>query len=193
MALGDITFYSKDNGTGYPGDINYQVATAATVPTILSGEVVAKTLGSGSFAVTMASGTGAQFYPQVATSPAAISIIGIAATTSSEATSGNVNGAVSVTPIDEPITYLVSTQATTQYFGNPSSGATLQQQQYDTLVGSRVTLDRIGGVGSGQLGGTYYIKATDNTGNGCIVEELDIQKFPGKVRFSFRNGLSYRA
>ena len=26
-----------------------------------------------------------------------------------------------------------------------------------------------------------------------VVEELDVVKFPGKVRFSFRNGLSYRA
>lgn len=185
--------YSKDNGNGYPGDVDYQVATAATVPTILSGEVVSKTLGSGSFVTAMASGTGAQFYPQIQGSPAAVSIVGIAASTSTEATSGNINGRVSVTPIDEPITYLASTLATAQFFGNPSSGAALQQQQYDTLVGSRVTLDRIGGVGASQLGGTYYIKATDNTGNGCIVEELDIVRFPGKVRFSFRNALSYRA
>jgi hypothetical protein len=40
MALGDITIYSKDNGTGYPGDIDYIVATGATVPQILSGEPV---------------------------------------------------------------------------------------------------------------------------------------------------------
>lgn len=193
MALGDITIYSKDNGNGYPGDINYQVATAATVPTILSGEPVAKTLGSGNFAVAMASGTGASFYPQIAGSPAAVSLLGVAASTSNETTSGNINGQVSIIPIDEPVTYLISTQATTPYFGNPSSGATLNQQQYDTIVGSRVSLDRIGGTGASQLGGTYYIKATDNTGNGCIVEELDIQKFPGKVRFSFRNSLSYRA
>lgn len=192
MALGDITIYSKDNGNGYPGDINYVVPSAATIPTILSGEPVAKSLGSGSFVTALASGTGATPYPQVG-GPGAVYLVGVAASTSTEPSSGTGVGQVSVTPIDEPLTYLISTLQTTDYFGNPSSGATLQQQQYDTKVGSRVTFTRTGGVGSTQLGGTYTINSTDLTGGGLIVEELDIQKFPGKVRFSFRNGLSYRA
>jgi len=192
LALGDITIYSKDNGNGYPGDINYVVPSAATIPTILSGEPVAKSLGSGSFVTALASGTGATPYPQVG-GPGAVYLVGVAASTSTEPSSGTGVGQVSVTPIDEPLTYLISTLQTTDYFGNPSSGATLQQQQYDTKVGSRVTFTRTGGVGSTQLGGTYTINSTDLTGGGLIVEELDIQKFPGKVRFSFRNGLSYRA
>jgi hypothetical protein len=87
---------------------------------------------------------------------------------------------------------LISTLITSTYFGQPSSGATLQQKQYDSMVGSRVTFTRTGGAGASMLGGTYTIAATDATANGLIVESLDIQKFPGKVRFSFRNGLSYK-
>lgn len=179
MALGDITIYSKDNGTGYPGDMNYVVGTAATVPSILSGEPVAKALGTGLVSAL------ASAKPLVGTDY----IVGIAASTSNEATSGAVQGSVSVTPIDEPITYLISTLATATYFGNPATS----QATYDALVGSRVTLARTGGVGASQLGGTYTINSTDSSNNGLVVESLDISKYPGKVRFSFRSALSYRA
>ncbi len=192
MALGDITIYSKDNGNGYPGDINYIVGTATTVPQIQAGEPVFRSLGSGSgttlnFAVALASGTGATNYPIIPGGPTtATPILGVAATTSTEGTSGNLNGQVSVTPIDEPVTYLISTLATTNYFGNPATS----QVVYDSMVGSRVSLTRTGGVGSSQLGGVYTINATDASANGLIVQELDIVKYPGKVRFSFRNSLS---
>lgn len=192
MALGDITIYSKDNGSGYPGDIEYVVASAATIPTILSGEPVSKTIGSGAFVASLASGSGAAPFPQVG-GPGAVNIVGVAASTSTEPSSGTGVGKVSVTPIDADVTYLISTLQTAAYFGNPSSGATLQQQQYDTQVGSRVTFSRTAGVGAATLGGTYTINSTDLTGGGLIVEELDIQKFPGKVRFSFRKALSYKA
>jgi len=185
MALGDITPYSKDNGNGYPGDINYAVATSATVPQILSGEPVAKALGTGTVTA-MASGK-----PLVGTDY----LVGVAATTSTEGTSGTAYGAVSVTPIDEPCTYLVSTLATSTYFGLNATGTAGNPSQtvYDLMVGSRVTLARTGGVGATQLGGTYTINATDSSNQGLVVEELDIAKFPGKVRFSFRSALSYRA
>jgi hypothetical protein len=196
LALGDITIYSKDNGNGYPGDINYIVATSLVVPQILSGEPVTKAVGAGNFAVALASGTGASYYPVVAGGPVALQpIVGVAATTSNEVTSGAQMGQVSVTPIDEPITYLVSTLATSLFFGANATGTAgnSSQQVYDSTVGYRTTLNRIGGVGASQLGGTYYINASDASAGGLIVEELDIVKFPGKVRFSFRNALGYRA
>lgn len=163
------------------------VPTAATIPTILSGEPVTRPAGGNQTPVTVASGG-----PLIAGGPGtATPMLGVAASTSTEGSSGTAFGSVSITPFDESLTYLVSTLQTTAYFGNPSSGATLQQQQYDTQVGNRVTFARTGGVGSGQLGGTFTINSTDATANGLIVEELDIVKFPGKVRFSFRNSLSY--
>lgn len=197
MALGDITLYSQDNGIGYPGDINYVVATSGTVPQILSGEIVTVAGGASGFATALASGSGTSYYP-VAGGPgpvAIVPILGVAATTSNEATSGNFSGSVSVLPIDAPVTYLISTQATSLYFGLNATGTNgnSAQQVYDAKVGYRTTLNRVGGVGSSQLGGTYYINASDASAGGLIVEELDIAKFPGKVRFSFRNGLSYKA
>ena len=104
-------------------------------------------------------------------------------------------GAVSVTPIDEPVTYLISTQATAQFFGLNATGTAGNSPQavYDSTVGYRTTFNRIGGSGASQLGGTYYINASDASAGGLIVEELDITKYPGKVRFSFRDGLGYRA
>lgn len=197
MALGDITIYSKDNGNGYPGDINYLVATSTTVPQILAGEPVTRVAGAANFATALASGTGASFYP-VAGLPGPVTIVpllGVASTSSNETTSGTINGQVSVTPLDEPITYLISTQATSLFFGLNATGTNGNSAQavYDGTVGYRTTFNRVGGVGATQLGGTYYINASDASAGGLIVEELDIQKFPGKVRFSFRNGLSYRA
>ena len=182
MALGDITFYSKDNGTGYPGDMNYVVATSTSAPTILSGEPVAKALGTG-LVTALASSK-----PLIGTDY----LVGIAASTSNEITSGAVNGTVSVTPIDEPITYLVSTLATSTYFSVNPTGATAQAI-YDGMVGSRVTFARTGGVGGNQYGGVYTINSTDSSNNGLVVESLDIQKYPGKVRFSIRSAASYRA
>lgn len=195
MALGDITIYSKDNGNGYPGDINYVVNTAATVPTILSGEPVTRAVGA-AFPAALASGTASSYFPVIAGGPIALQpLLGVAATTSNEGTSGTLAGSVSVVPIDEPITYLISTQATSLFFGLNATGTagTPAQSVYDGTVGYRTTLNRIGGTGAAQLGGTYYINCSDASAGGLIVEELDISKFPGKVRFSFRNSLSYRA
>lgn len=195
MALGDITIYSKDNGNGYPGDVNYVVATAATTPSILSGEPVSRALGAGNYAVALASGTATSYFPVISGGPIALQpIVGVAATTSNELTSGAQNGSVSVTPIDEPLTYLISTQATSLFFGLNATGTAgnSAQEVYDSTVGYRTTFNRIGGSGASQLGGTYYINASDASAGGLIVEELDITKFPGKVRFSFRNSLSYR-
>jgi hypothetical protein len=191
LALGDITIYSKDNGNGYPGDINYVVVTATTVPTILSGEPVYRAAGAGNFPSALASGTGASsYYPVIGGGPVALTpLLGVAASTSNEATSGAVNGSVSVTPIGEQVTYLVSTLATSLFFGNPATSQTI----YDATVGYRTTFNRVGGVGAAQLGGTYYINASDASAGGLLVESLDITKYPGKVRLSFRNGLGYDA
>ncbi len=164
----------------------------------MSGEPVQRSAGGGfaNNAVSLASGTGAIAWPHIGDANGSANnsyMLGVAATTSNETTSGNVNGAVSVTPIDADVTYLISTLVTSTYFGQPSSGVALQQKQYDINVGNRVTFARSAGVGASMLGGTYTLNATDATGNGLIVEELDIAKFPGKVRFSFRKGLSYKA
>ena len=55
----------------------------------------------------------------------------------------------------------------------------------DALVGDRVLIDL--------TTGSYTILATDGATNGCVIMPLDISKYPGKVRFAFRNGVSYLA
>ncbi len=185
MALGDITIFSSENGHGYPGERNLVVVTATTVPTFLSGEPVGTKAGGGAgYPIVVASST-----PLIVGYGSLSNqyIYGVAGSTSNEATSGATNGSVSVIPVDEPVTYLIATLATTTFFGNPATS----QVTYDALVGSRVTFNHIGGVGASQIGGTYYINATDATGNGLIVESLDIIKNPGKVRFSFRKNVGY--
>jgi hypothetical protein len=124
-----------------------------------------------------------------------VPLLGVASSTSNEGTTGAVNGSVSVTPLTEPITYLISTQATSLFFGLNATGTAGNPAQavYDGTVGMRTTFNRVGGVGPTQLGGTYYINASDASAGGLIVESLDITKYPGKVRFSFRNGLAYDA
>jgi len=213
MALGDITIYSKDNGNGYPGDIDYLVSSAATIPTILAGEPVYRVPGQ-AYVFSMGSGTvasGAPIivpgFPSQGAGVSLTTLVGVASTTSTENSTGGTGatagqGKVSVTPIDEPVTYLISTLDTATFFGGVGAGSQVcatAQYAYDGQVGKRLQLSRIGGVsttilGSAQMvGGTYYISGSDNSANGCVVEELDVVKFPGKVRFSFRAGLSYRA
>lgn len=68
----------------------------------------------------------------------------------------------------------------------PKTSATWDtQSEYDALVGARITIDL--------TSGTYSMDASDGATNGCVVEPLDIAKYPGKVRFSFRQGASYLA
>jgi hypothetical protein len=65
----------------------------------------------------------------------------------------------------------------------------LTQSEYDALVGDRVLIDLTGTAAAGTA--TYTILGTDSANNGCVILPLDIAKFPGKVRFAFRNACNY--
>lgn len=58
------------------------------------------------------------------------------------------------------------------------------QAKYNALIGSRVLIDLTAGV--------YTLLASDSAGNGCIVEYLDIAKYPGMVAFSWSPLCDYR-
>ena len=129
---------------------------------INAGEPVTKALGAPSVTA-MATNK-----PVVATD----FLAGIAATNSTQTAS--LDGEVWVNQIIPGVVYLM----------DPNSAAAFDTQaEYDALVGDRVLIDL--------TAGKYTILATDGATSGCVIEALDIAKYPGKVAFSFRQGVSY--
>ncbi len=97
--------------------------------------------------------------------------VGVATTTSAQ--TATLNSTVQVRPLSSDIVYLA----------NPKVAATWDTQaEYDALVGDRVLLDL--------TSGAYTILATDSANNGCVIQPLEVAKYPGKVAFAFRNGVS---
>ncbi len=134
----------------------------AGATTINPGEPVSKALGAASVTA-MATNK-----PVVATD----FLAGVAATTSTQTASAD--GEVWVYPVVPGVIYLMK----------PNSTAAFDTQaEYDALVGDRVLIDL--------TAGTYTILATDGATSGCVIEALDVAKYPGKVAFSFRQGVSY--
>ncbi len=147
-----------------PGSKTHQVASGGTPPAINAGELVLKTLGN-QYVIAMATNK-----PVVATD----FVAGLSFTASTE-TSTN-DGTVDVQPLIPGIIYLIA----------PKVAATWNTQAlYNALVGKRVLID----VTSGKL----TILAADNSTYGCIIENLNIQQYPGQVAFSIRAGASYLA
>lgn len=58
------------------------------------------------------------------------------------------------------------------------------QAKINALVGARVLIDL--------TTGTYTLLAADGAGNGCIVEYIDIVRYPGLVAFSWSPLVDYR-
>lgn len=101
-------------------------------------------------------------------------LAGIAATTSTNTAAAA--GEVWVYPLVPGVVYLMK----------PNAAASFDTQaEYDALVGDRVLIDL--------TSSSYTILATDGATSGCVIENLDVAKYPGKVAFSFRNGVSYLA
>lgn len=160
---GDIVLL-QDGQFGAKGSRRYAVAASSTL--IYPGEPVAKALGtSGSIVTPMATNS-----PQVGTHYLA----GIA--TSKSTNTASAVGVVDVMPISPDSVFLIA----------PKVAATWDTQaEYDALVGARVLIDL--------TSSTYTILASDSSGNGCVIEPLDIAKYPGKVAFSFRGATRYNA
>jgi len=164
MSIGNIVV--KDEGSfGNRGSQRFTVAAAAT--TINPGEPVAKTLGNSTGNVVTAAATN---FPVVGTDYTA----GIATSTSTQTAS--LAGFVDVMKIGTDMVFLIA----------PKVAATWDTQaEYDALVGARVLIDLTTGV--------YTLLAADSANNGCVVQPLDISKYPSKVAFSIRAGASYLA
>ena len=164
MALGDVTLLYPA-AFGFSGARRFTVASGTTA-SIKAGELVLKGLGAAAVTVWTANNNAK---PVVATD----FLAGLSTSTSTETTSAA--GVVDVMPIVPGTVYLIE----------PLVAATFDtQSEYDALVGDRVLLDCT-------AAGVQTILASDSATSGLVIEPLDVKKYPGKVAFSLRQGLSY--
>lgn len=170
MALGDITCLENQEEMGRGA----RVMNVALGTTINAGEPVqVRALGNT---------VGFVVEPALTSTPDASAhlYIGVAATTSTNTTTAA--GQVWVYPLDSNQTWLIT----------PNSAAAWDTQaEYNALMGARVLLNNSVSVTATPTSGTYTILATDSTNNGCVVQYLDIFKYPGKVAFAFRDSAGY--
>jgi hypothetical protein len=135
---------------------------SGTTASIKAGEPVQKLAGAAY--VTLASNN----FPT-----ATLRVVGVAASASTETASAS--GTVDVIPATNGQLFLISPKVAASWD---------TQAEYNALVGSRVLIDL--------TSSTFTLLATDSAGNGCIVEYLDIARYPGKVAFSFSPLCDYR-
>lgn len=166
MAAGDIQPFDTAN-IKFTGAIRYYVKAGSkgadgTVSRIKAGEPVTKAAGA----------TGV--LAAVTSAPTTtLRIVGVAAETSTETAS--VDGSVAVFPSDNGQVWMIA----------PKVAATWDtQSEYNALCGARVLIDN--------TSGTYTMLAADGASNGCIVEWIDVLKYPGMVAFSFSPLVDYR-
>ena len=186
MAVNDITFLDEAQ-FGEIGTQRYKVSLntstqgtgSSYTKAFRSGEPVIKALGTpGSYVTTLGViGSGTTSKPVVGTDYLA----GIAA--------GGNGGTSTETRTADGVVDVVRLVPNVVYLGNPSAPTSWDTQaEYDALVGSRVLFSM-----SSAVPPVFTILASDSANNGLVVEPLDITKYPGKVAFSLRNGLSYSA
>ena len=166
MAKGDFTWYQP----AQRGSRQHQVASGGTPPAINAGELVLKTLGN-QYVIAMATNK-----PVVATDY----VVGLAAGT--PGTAGNSSETATVAGIIEVEDF----RNGDVLLGNPKVAATATPQAtYNALVGKRVLIDVTTGV--------QTVLIADSSTSGCVIENLNLASYPGKVAFSLRAGASYLA
>lgn len=156
-----VLFAEKNHGETASQTKSYQVASG-TSASIQPGTPVLKSLGS-QYVAAATDGM-----PVVATD----FFVGIAASASTETASAA--GTVEVYPLLQEQVWLIAPKAPTSFD---------TQTEYNGRVGDRYVLDL--------TTGTWTIDSTDGATNGCVVRDLNIADHPGKVAFSFRNGVSW--
>jgi hypothetical protein len=167
MSAGDIVPFENAGAGKMGGSLKYYVASGATGADsvanshIKAGEPVQKAAGVAGVIALVTNGP-----------TASCRIVGVATSTSNETASAS--GTVDVIPAVPGQLWLIK----------PNVAATWNTQaKYNALIGSRVLIDNTSGV--------YTILAADTAGAGCIVEYLDVAKYPGLVAFSFSKLVDY--
>lgn len=162
MAKGDIQPFENSTGAKAGGSAVKFVVGSGAVASINAGEPVQKLAGAAFVTALLTS------------SPTATNrIVGVSTTASTDTASAT--GLVDVIPAAPGQIWLIA----------PKVAATWNTQtKINNLVGSRVTIDLTTGV--------YTINSTDGASNGCIVEYIDIVRYPGLVAFSWSPLCDYR-
>lgn len=181
MARSDILLYD-DGVFGFPNSKRFKVNGSASATSIKAGELVLTSIGNQGTAGSAGKGSYVTKWTVSSTAKPALGtdwVAGLAASDSTDTTTAG--GTVDVFPNLPGMTYI----------GNPDTAATWNTQaKYDLLVGARVLL-------STTAAGVQTVLATDHanaggggvvpfSGNGLVVEPLDVIKYPGKVRFSIK-------
>lgn len=167
MAIGNIQPFENASANKLDGGLPFYVAANSTgadgtVSRIQPGEPVTKVAGA---AGVLAAATNAP--------TTTLRIVGVASSVSNETAS--VAGTVNVIPASPGQIWLIS----------PDVAASWDTQaEYNALCGARVLIKNTAGV--------YTILASDGASNGCIIEYLDITRYPGKVAFSWSPLVDYR-
>ena len=164
MAANDLALHTPS--VTLDGALTFKVTSNSTGSSgsqgnILPGEPVTKVAGA---AGVLAAATNAP--------TTTLRIVGVAATQSTETAS--VDGTVEVIVARQNQRWLIA----------PKVAATWNTQaKYNALIGARVLIDNTAGV--------YTLLASDGASNGCVVEYIDIARYPGLVAFSFNNIVNY--
>ena len=158
------------------GDINpFESSNASKMGGSIKALVVSGTTASinaGEPVQKLAGAAGASQFPNNGPT-ATIRIMGVAASASTETAS--TAGTVDVITPSQGQVWLIA----------PKVAATFNtQSNYNNQVGKRVLIDLTGGV--------YTLLAADGAGNGCIIEWIDVIRYPGVVAFSWSPLCDYR-
>lgn len=177
--LGDIQKYD-DGVFSSVATRTYAVASGTTANKINAGEPVFMAL-SQIYCTALATS-----YPTTASQ--ATTILGIAATTSTDTASAA--GKVDVNLIDPNATYLC--KGADAVYGYTAATGAIVQATYDALVGTQAYFTLTGTAAAKTA--TYTVAAAAGTvaDNGLVIEPLDITKYPGMVRFSIRPAATSR-
>lgn len=190
--INDITMY-EPGAFGEVGTRLWQVKAnqsaqgtgASYTPAFRAGEPAIKTLGTGTTnscaQIWAAILTGSSAKPVVATDyMAGIVVSGQGGGCSTE--TDTANGIVYIQPITPGVIYLGKADNASTY----GTGTSPSQSTYNALIGSRVLIKM-----SADAIPKFTILASDSATSGLVVEYVDVLKYPGKVAFSLRQGLSY--
>lgn len=167
MAIGNLQPLENSSASKMDGALKFYVAANSTgsdgtVSRIQPGEPVTKVAGA---AGVLAAANNAP--------TTTLRIVGVASSVSNETASAN--GTVDVIPASPGQIWLATADVATSWD---------TQGEYNALCGARVLLKNASGV--------YTILASDSANNGCVVEYLDITRYPGKVAFSWSDVVDYR-